>query len=302
MNSPGDSPTGRLSRALAAAAPPRRVLDALAGEPPEVEPGQLWRARRANRSLLVLTSARDGATVEVSPVTVDEVSDSDAVDLPAAASALSAPISVWLGLTRWLPLRALERYTGDLLIGSAGEQILDAVTDAGHPGSPALSPADPKIVSRARMLDTLAELAAIPVPAGSGELAELLREERIPLGDLEQLLLLPTAGALDVARGRRPISAEQAQQLAARVGRDPEQLLAANPAPPPALVEWMSRPAQRRKLVRLAQKAQLNEDTAFSHATYSVYAMAARAAGDREADAAWAALGQRYFEAVLDDA
>lgn len=301
MSSHDDSPVGRLSRALAAAAPPKAVLDALAGKPPEVESGQLWQARRGNRSMLVLISAEDGATVEVSPVTIDEVSDSDSVDLSPETSVLEAPLTVWLGLTRWLPMRTLEQYTGDLTIDCPGDGVLAAIARAGRTGEAAVSPADPKVVFRAGMVDTLDELAATPLPSGTGELAGILRNAELGVQELGALLDVPGSVVLELRRGRRALSAEEAARLASAVGRDAEQLLGANPTPPEPLLMWMSRPAQRRKVIALAKMKDLDEDTAFSHATFSTFALAARTSGDRYAESAWAALGQRYFQSVLDE-
>ena len=104
MTSRDESPVGRLSRALAASAPPAAFLSAL-NEFPEVAPGQLWRARRGSRTLLVLICAVDGATVELAPVTIDDGANADAVELPAAASELAAPLTVWRPLAASVPMR-----------------------------------------------------------------------------------------------------------------------------------------------------------------------------------------------------
>lgn len=309
MNSPDDSPMGRLSRALAAAAPSRAVLDALTGELPPVAPGQLWRARRGARSLLVLVSASSRATVDVSPVTIDEASDADAVNLPAAASTIAAPLTVWLDLTRTVPMRTLEQYTGHLTRtvnvvggGAVGTDVLAWVARKGRPGAAVVAPTDPAAVFRARLVDTLDEFADAPVPVGSGELPSILKRIGIGRGELAALLLVTTGVALQVWRGLRALTVEEAERLAPRVDRDPEELLHANPAPPEPLLTWMSQPAQRRKVVALANKHKVDEDTAFTHATYSTLALAARATGDRDPDLMWAALGQRYFESVLEQA
>lgn len=301
MSSPG-SPLERLSRALTAATPPRAVLDALAGDPPNVESGQLWRARRGDRSLLVLLlSAPGGPTVEVSPVTIDQDSDTDAVLLPPDASTLEAPLTVWLGLARWVPMRTLEQYTGDLELHRSDDGVRAAVVDAGRPGEASFSPADPKVVFRAGLVDSLDELAVAPVPSGTGKLAELLRNSGLGVQELGATLGVPSSVVLELRRGRRPLSVENAERLASAVGRDAEQLLAANPAPPEPLLIWMSQPAQRKKVLALARIKNLDEDTAFVHATYSTYALAARTTGDRDAESAWAALGEQYFQSVLHE-
>jgi transcriptional regulator with XRE-family HTH domain len=291
---------GRLSRALAAAAPPSRLLDALDALP-DVAPGQLWRARRGSTSLLVLVIGVDGAVVELAPITIDDGSNADALDLPSDASELGAPLTVWRTRVASVPMRSLEQYIGKLLLDHGGDNVLDAVIEAGRPGAAAVSATDPTLVVAARMTDQLAELAAAPLPGGTGELPSLLKASGLGVGELGQLLGVSSATVLELRRGQRAISAEQAQSLAPRVGADPESLLAANPTPPELLVVWMSRPPQRRRIVRLAQNRHVDEDTAFADATYSSFALAARSSGDRGAESAWAELGERYLQSVLDE-
>lgn len=300
MNPVDDSPIERLQRALAAAAPPKAVLDALDGEPPEVGPGQLWRARRGTRTLLVLVSAADAAIIEVSPVTIGEVSDTDAVDLAPGTSALNAPLTVWLGMTRQVPMRTLEQYTGALTVNK-GRGVLEAVAQARRADTPVGTAADPAAVTRAGILDTVEELTAAPLPSGTGELAAILKAAHVGTQELGALLAVPGFEVLKLRRGQRAISADEADRLAPVVNRPPGQLLESNPTPPEALLTWMSHPAQRPKITKLAEQKHIDEDTAFSHATFSTFALAARTAGDRTADSAWAALGQRYFQSVLNE-
>lgn len=301
MTSRDESPTGRLSRALAAAAPPRAFLDALADDLSEVVPGQLWRARRGSRSLLVLICAVDGAVVQLAPVTIDDGSNADAVDLPASASELAAPLTVWPYLSASVPMRTLEQYSGQLMLDYPGGDVLDGVIKAGRPGPATASATDPTLVLAARMLDTLDELATAPLPRGTGELPSLLKGAGLGVRELGELLQVPGAAVLELRRGQRAISGEQAQTLAPMVGRGEEELLAANPSPPEPLVVWMSRPPQRRRVAKLAKAKGLDEDRAFAHATFSSFALAARTAGDRDDESVWAALGERYFQSVLDD-
>lgn len=298
MTSRDESSVGRLSRALAAAAPPAAFLDALM-ELPEPAPGQLWRARRGSRSLLVLICAVDGATVGLAPVTIADGSTADAVELPAASSELAAPLTIWRRLATSVPIRTLEQYNGKLLLDYPGGDVLDGVVKAGRPGPATVSATDPTLVLAARMRDTLGMLAAAPLPGGTGQLPSLLKAAGLAVRDLGELLGVPGATVLGLRRGQQALSAEQAHTLAPVVGRDADVLLAANPTPPEPLVEWMSQPAQRAKVRQLADARHVDEDTAFADATYSTFALAARIAGDRGAVSAWAALGERYFQSVL---
>lgn len=300
MNPRDESPRERLSRALAAAAPPAAVLEAL-NTLPDVAPGQLWRARRGSRSALVLIIGVDDAIVDLVPVSVDDLSNADAVDLPAGASPLGAPLTVWTQLAASVPMRTLEKYLGALQLDHADADVLGAVAGAGRPGPTAASAAEQSVVFAARMADTVEHLAAAPLPGGTGELPSMLKAAGVPMSELGSLLGVPSAIALELRRGERALSAEQARALAPALGRSEEDLLAANPTPPQPLVAWMSKPPQRRRVIALARAKNLDEDRAFAHATFSTFALAARAAGDREADSKWAALGERYFQSVLDE-
>lgn len=300
MTSRDEPARQRLSRALSAAAPPKAVLDAL-NELPEVARGQLWRARHDSRSALVLIVGVDGATVDVVPVSIDDVSNADAVELPADASALDAPLSVWAHMPASVPMRTLEQYIGAFLLDYPGGNVLEGVINAGRPGTAAVSAAEQSLVFAAGIADTLEQLAAAPLPGGTGQLPSILKATGLPVGELGSLLGVSSAIVLELRRGERALSAEQARALASALGRDEEELLEANPTPPEPLVVWMSRPPQRRRLIALAKAKSLDEDRAFSHATFSAFALAARAVGDREAESKWAVFGERYFQSVLDE-
>lgn len=301
MTSGHESQLGRLSHALAAATPPAAFLDALARNLPEVMPGQLWLARRGTRSLLVLICSVDGAMVELIPVTIDDGSNAEAVDLPAISSELAAPLTVWRALVSSVPMRTLESYCGQLLLDHSGGNVLDGIVKAGLPGPAAVSAADPTLVLAARLLDELDDFAGAPLPGGTGELPSVLKASGLGVRELGDLLEVPGATVLELRRGQRAISAEQARTLAPVIDRDATELLAANPTPPEPLVVWMSRPPQRRRISQLSRLKNVDEDTAFADATYSTFALAARTSGDRGAESAWAALGERYFQSVLDE-
>lgn len=295
-----ESPRDRAARALAAAAPAPAFLDAL-NTLPDVAPGQLWRARRGLHGLLVLVVAVDGAMVEVVPASVMEGSNSDAVDLPEEASVLRAPLTIWAALTASVPMRTLEQFNGSLLLDLPGGGVLNGVLKAGRPGPAAVSAAEESIVFAARLTDLLIELADAPLPGGTGQLPSLLKASGLRSAELSSLLGVDTSAALDLRRGQRALSAQQAQALATALGRDEQDVLASNPTPPEPLVVWMSRPPQRRRVIALAHAKGIGEDRAFADATFSALALAARTSGDADAESKWAALGERYFQSVLDE-
>ncbi len=140
----GGTPADRLARALAGAAVPEQFRRAFTSTPPDPRPGQLWRARRVDTSMLVLLTHVDSTAVDAVPVTMDDgYSTEDSVVLERDASPLGVSLTVWLELARTLPMRVLERYTADLELSVAATNPIDAVRAIGRPGRRAVSPPIP---------------------------------------------------------------------------------------------------------------------------------------------------------------
>jgi hypothetical protein len=295
-----DSPQARLLRALAGAGAPEAFRIAFTSPPPDPAPGQLWRARRGDTTVLILLVGIDASTAHVVPVTLDpDYSDPDAVVLPASASPLASALTVWLRLARELSVRVLDRYVGDLSLPGAAADPGAAVIAAGTPGRQLFSAADPVVEYRARVVDEAAELAATPTLIGSGELAAILKTSDVAVADLVELLGVPLPRVLALRRGKAPLTFEQAQTLAPVLGLDADDLLAANPSPPSPLLARLARPQRRAQVVQLAATRDIAEDTAYETAAFAVFALAARTEGDTGGDAEWDARLDRYFESVL---
>ena len=297
----GGTPADRLARALAGAAVPEQFRRAFTSTPPDPRPGQLWRARRVDTSMLVLLTHVDSTAVDAVPVTMDDgYSTEDSVVLERDASPLGVSLTVWLELARTLPMRVLERYTADLELSVAATNPIDAVRAIGRPGRRAVSPADPVLEYRTRTSDDAAFLAATSEPSGSGQLPDILAGAGLPTTELAQVLGVSSADVLRLRRGERPLGPAEAARLAPVLGLTADDLIAANPAPPYALLAVASRPQRRPQVVALARAKSISEDEAFTRAIFDAYAMAARASGDIDSAEAWEARLDRYFQIVLD--
>jgi plasmid maintenance system antidote protein VapI len=298
---PGGSPVNRLARVLASAAVPEQFRRTFTSTPPDPCPGQLWRARRDDTSMLVLLTHVEPTATDAVPVTMDDdYSTEDAVMLAHDASPLNARLTVWPELVRTLPMRVLENYAGDLELDGAGIDPLGAVRAAGRLGRPASSPADPVLEYRARISDDSAFMAGISEPSGSGALPSILAGARLPTAELAQILGVSPAEVLSLRRGERPISPDEAARLAPLLGVAEEDLVAANPPPPSKLLMQVAHPRRRAQIMALARVKDISEDEAFTRAVFDTYALAARASGDIEGPEAWNARLDRYFQMVLD--
>jgi transcriptional regulator with XRE-family HTH domain len=298
----GESPGDRLARALAGGAVPEQFRRAFTSIPPDPLPGQLWRARRDDTSMLVLLTQVEPTAVDAVPVTMDDdYSTADSVLLERDASPLGVSLTVWPELGKTLPMRVLENYAGDLELDGAGIDPLGAVRAAGRLGRPASSPADPVLEYQARIRDDSAFMAGISEPSGSGTLPNILADGRLRTAELAQILGVSPAEVLSLRRGERPISPAEAARLAPVLGLARDDLVAANPAPPNKLLVQVAHPRRRAQIVTLARVKDISEDEAFARAAFDTYALAARASGDPEGAEAWNARLDRYFQMVLDD-
>lgn len=148
------------------------------------------------------------------------------------------------------------------------------------------------------LADQLAFLAAAQwVPEGSGGLNQLFRDHSISVAQLVAELELPPPQALAVWRGQLALTADQATTLAKRLEQPASQLLAANPALPPAVVHELNHPLRRQQLKALAAQHHESEHDARLRAAYGIYTLAARDEDRTQPD--WTARTDRYFELRL---
>ncbi|WP_179887585.1 hypothetical protein [Streptomyces sp. b94] len=122
----------------------------------------------------------------------------------------------------------------------------------------------------------LARLSAARwVPEGSGALPQLLQQRGVTPQQLGSQLQLPPAQALPLWRGHHPLTAAQAEKIAVLLGLGAQEVLAANPAPPPAVVHELNRPMRRQHLRALAARHLENEQQARLRAAYGSLTLAA---------------------------
>lgn len=287
----------RFRAAVSASPVPAGLRAAWTGSAPDPEPGQVWRARATGISELVLLATVEARTVAAAPVTIDaEYADDQALTVPAELSPLGVPTTVWLGLIQTVPMRTLDRFTGRLAPVDA--DVAKVMRDIGQPGAALVSAVQPLAEYRARLADSIDKLAAVSTDiSGTGELAGLLTAAGLKPGRLVELGL-DTPRALAVTRGIAAVNEYEAEVLARELGRSIEDVLAANPAPPPELVMWLDRPRRRRQLEQLAHQRGIGSEDARVHAAYDVYALAAREPGG---GVDWSARLDRYFALALDD-
>jgi transcriptional regulator with XRE-family HTH domain len=251
--------------------------------------------------MLVLLAHVEPTAVYAIPMTMDDAyGTEDSVVLERDASPLGVSLTVWPELARTLPMRVLERYAGDLDLPGADTNPIDAIRAVGSPGRRAISPADPALEYRGRISDEAAFLAAASEPSGSGELPDILASAGLPTAELARVLDVSSTEVLRLRRGERLIGSAEAARLAPVLGRAPDDLMAANPAPPDSLLAVASNPRRRAQVVALARLKSISEDSAFTRALFETYALAARASGDRDSAEAWEARLDRYFQMVLD--
>ena len=292
MSDTEGTPTSRLREALAAATLPAPVRRAWNAPPPTPTPGQIWRARWGPLTQLLVILEAPSRSVRAAPVTLDvDAADDSAVTLPSSGSELGVPLVVWLGDATSLSLRVLDHFLGALAITS--QSLLKA-----DRGRPVLSPADERLVHRARLQDSLEVLlAARWAPEGNGNLKALLGTSDPKR--LARVLNVPDRVVIALRRGTRPLTPEQAERLTSVVHQPIEALLAANPPLPEDLVADLDHPAYRAKVVALAQQRGIEEAQAWLTAGFSVAAVAHR---QTEGDApTWGDRLDHYFAVVLGE-
>jgi hypothetical protein len=277
----------RLRAALAEVQLPEAVRRAWSSTPPTPLAGQLWSARWGNYAQFVLLLDVLPNAVRAVPVTFDVgTADHDAVVIhgvfPAAAVVRYADETA-------IPVRVLDRYTG---LAVEHPRKLD-----GPPGEPIASVLDPRARHRARLQDALETFAhARWAPEGSGRIAELLKIS-VDASAIVQALQLTEREFVQLRKGNRPVTPEQAKLLAGVLDMPAEEILAANPALPDELVADLDWPQHRALVLELAERQELDEIQAWRTAGYAIYAAQHRTSGNQPPS--WQQLIQRYFEAAL---
>ncbi|WP_329343830.1 hypothetical protein OG252_45720 [Streptomyces sp. NBC_01352] len=298
------SQSGAYERLVAAAAGlkvPDAVREVAVAPPRDPEPGQIWRAVWEHAIQLLVITAVDDDTVHAVPVSLERYADAHTLLLPAEASTLEQPLALWCGLKQSLPWYVLDRQVSQLtmpLPASLHPDLPHTTPLGARWGSNAPSPTAADAEYRGALADTLARLSAARwVPEGSGALPQLLGQRGVTAQQLGSQLQLPPAQALPVWRGQCPLTADQAEKLALLLGLHADEVLAANPSLPPAVVHELNRPLRRKQVRALAVRHLESEHQARLRAAYGIFTLAARQHDRTNTD--WAARADRYFELRL---
>jgi len=264
------------------------VRGAEIGPIPDPAPGQLWRAGWDEATVLVVVLETGVGDLLAAPVSVDPaVGDNRSLILEPDGTVFQVEVSVWAGLARAVPLRVLETYLETIQASTA--QALTALQRGSsvdppvgtRVGLPVMSPFDTAARVQAALADTLELLAdaswapsAAPARCVPGDVLG----DHVDLAELPGVLSVNLPVAWDLLRGRRPLSTEQAEALAARYGVNADDLLAA-PAPPAELVEELDHPRWRLTLRSQRRLHSLDDAHVRRRIAYGTLAMAARQTG-----------------------
>lgn len=292
----------RLVAAAAGLKVPDAVRQVATAPPQDPQPGQIWRAVWDDTiQLLLITAAGDDDTLHAVPASFERYTDPDTLLLPAQATTLEQPLALWWGLEATLPWCVLDRQVSELTSrppALTSRTLADAVP--GTQWGSGTAPSAATTEYRGVLTDQLAFLASAQwAPQGSGDLDQLFRDRGITAAQLGAALKLPPPQALAVWRGQLALTADQAATLAEHVERPASQLLAANPALPPAVVHELNRPLRRKQVKTLAAQHDETERDARLRAAYGIYTLAAR--DDDRTQLNWTARTDRYFELRLGE-
>jgi len=281
----------RLRAAIESTQLPEKVRRAWTSAPPPPVVGQVWAARWGSYYQYLLLLDVTANAVRAAPVTFDAaLADTDAMVVDIDLGVSSIPVAIWFPEESALPIRVLDRYAGITV-----KQPRDL---GGDRGEPIVSALDRRSRYRARLQDALETFASARWdPDSDGSLQQLIAVYDAAL--IVAALQISEREFVYLRRGQRPVTLDEARLLAPIVGRTAEQVLAANPALPEALVADLDLPEHRALVVQAAQRQGLDELDAWRAAGYAVLAASHRAAG-REPPS-WRTRIHQYFEATLGD-
>lgn len=291
--------TARLHAAAANVSIPRTLLAAFHEAPPEPTAGQIWRAAWDEVVEVVAIRYVDGTDVSVVPISFEtDYADTQAHVLPAIATSLEVAVAAWAGMERHLPVRVLHRCLG-AVSGDMTASWPQSVPGA-RQGRRIVTSIDPRTQHQAELEDHLDSLSEADwAPAGTGVLAQWLREANIGVEELSKTANCSTAQALALRRGQAVVTEREAETLAFLLGRSVAEIIAANPPVPEPLRARLDRPAWRAFVQRLARLRDLPERLAWQAAAYGTLRMAGReTAGDD--GAIWDQRLERYFQVTLE--
>jgi DNA-binding transcriptional regulator YdaS (Cro superfamily) len=245
----------------------------------------------------VLQVAVEGTAVVV-PVTVDPpASDESSVVVDAGLTVLGHEATFWGGLAASVPFLVF-----DLIVGDVAPTIVDAAERAAADGEQDMPPeglsAGTRIESlfdsaaevRAELSDALEGLRGAAwmtqtLPAAAS-IAELLKgRDDVPalMKEIAETLGLRPPEVINILKGARPVTPEQAPVIARITGLTEQQVLTAVSPLPAELIRELDRPKWRSAL-RAQRSPGGSETAARLKVAYGTLALAARQTGVASAD------------------
>jgi hypothetical protein len=284
------------------------VLDA-AAPPPAA--GQLWRAGDGPVAMLgLVVSVRSGddrlPDVLLCPVTLD-VEDESGSGVVVGSSVLGdAGVVLWPGLARWVPVAVLDHLLddGNEVLAAAGQ--IDATARAAAVDQDAafalldtvdvFSGAAQALAELADDLSALASSPRLPVATpdartGEGTVVVALQGSgKDKIQTVVEVLGVSVPDAIQVLKGNRPLSDDEADRLRRHLGLDAHDMR--HRGFPLALAAELEQPRWRKPLLQASPAADLSAARASTAA--GVYGLAAR---DSAAEPNWAERIERYLQA-----
>ncbi|MGK0722501.1 hypothetical protein [Leucobacter sp. W1478] len=155
-------------------------------------------------------------------------------------------------------------------------------------------------VYRALIEDIMGEFSAARLHGdGSGELGTLLQASGLRVQDVAETLGATPQRALAIWRGMLPLSEQEAREIAPSLGESAENIFAANPTPPSALVECMEDPKRHHQVLAYAAIRNFDIATAYRDLSYQTWVLAARQTGEKTTN--WDLRLDTLFAAVLNE-
>jgi hypothetical protein len=251
----------------------------------DVRSNGLWLARWSGATVMLLViSESTSQTVLAAPVTVEPgLLDQEAVIVEPSANTLGLPITVWLGITREVPIQTLERQLGEL-----PPHALDTARSTSKPGflpdteQDPLPWSSPSAEKKAELEDILESWLTDlkPLPSTATESGPTREKPPLTLQQVMEALNIPQRKAMNVIRGTFQLSPAETEQLALHTGLPADALSSlATPLPNELLVE-LQQPRWRFLIRTEAKKLKTDEPAARLAVAREAYALAARQKGE----------------------
>jgi hypothetical protein len=300
-------PTPEAEVDLEGASIPEQLRAHLQEVPPEPAAGQIWRLRWNEVTALSVVLRVHEEEVTVAPVSVDSwLADEYAVYVSAEWSPIGVALAIWVSLVGTVPLCVLDRYLGDVDVLDQLPSVRDAFRK-GIPapshipvGSPILSAFDERSQYRRQLTATFSALADVEwhdptFGHGDGDLGATL--DGLEAEEIGSCLGLGPPDVFVLLRGETPLTAEQADKLAALSGTSAEDLLRATPPVPSELVRELDHPANRSLIEVYAIRNDWSPTQVRFEARNALLGLATRFAGDPKAPIDWRRVLRDWLDA-----